>query len=327
MDQAKPLISILTPTWNRAAYLDRVWNGLNSQTYTHFEWIVCDDGSTDDTEAKLSELIAKSTFPITVITASAHIGKARMDNEAIRHAQGEFIIWNDSDDYLLPQALEQLMATWNSIPEVERKDYVGVTALCASEQGLVLSQLPVDGTFDTTWNDLRERLMVGGDMVYFTCASALKKNPFPEVDFVVPEGIVWSTIGEGKTRMHPAPIKVVEYRAQNCISFSRKMEYCRGRAYAISVNERNLKKYPKRLPAKLWSLITFIRCSIHGELDLQQILHLWRGNSSTVLVLLLWPIARMFALKDSLQNKVHKTHRDFDVAAKLVTLDVKFFQR
>ena len=48
------------------------------------------------------------------------------------------------------------------------------------------------GKADTTWNELSEIHLVTGDMVYFTRAEALRSHPFPEVDFVVPEGAVWS---------------------------------------------------------------------------------------------------------------------------------------
>ena len=43
------LISVITPTWNRADYLIRVYNSLLSQSYKKFEWLVCDDNSTDNT--------------------------------------------------------------------------------------------------------------------------------------------------------------------------------------------------------------------------------------------------------------------------------------
>lgn len=318
----KPLVSILTPTWNRAAYLDRVWNGLNSQTYKHIEWIVCNDGSTDETEAKLSELRAKSTFPVTIISASIHIGKTRMDNEAVAHARGEFILWNDSDDYLLPQAIEQLVATWNTIPEADRKDYVGVTALCANEQDVISTKLPGTGPFDTTWNDLRERFKVSGDMLNFTRSSVLKHHPFPEIDLVVPEGIIWTSIGNAKARICPVVLQIKQYNAPHCISFSDKMEYCRGRAYAIAILEKNLKSYPKTLTSKLWALVTFIRCCIHGELSFLESMRLWGTNCPIIVFLTMVPVAFVLAIKDILQRKVIKTHREFQLAAKSVVVTV-----
>jgi len=278
----QPLVSILTPTWNRADYLDRVWNGLDSQTYKHIEWIVCDDGSIDNTATKLIELREKSTFPVIIISASCHIGKSRMDNEAVAAARGEFILWNDSDDYLLPQAVEQLVATWRSIPDGDRNDFVGVTALCGNEQGVISTKLPVEGVFDTTWNELRAKSEVTGDMLYFTRSRLLKENPFPEVDFLVSEGVVWTLIGNLKPRVLPEILKVVQYGAPNCISFSDKMEYCRGKAHAMAILRKNLKNFPKHLTAQLWELTTFIRYCIHGEIGLGEAIRLWGRDSPMI---------------------------------------------
>lgn len=313
-----PLVSVLTPTWNRAKYLRRVWEGLCGQTYKYFEWIVANDGSTDETEATLRDLAARSNFPIIIINASVHIGKARMDNEAIAQAHGEFILWNDSDDYLLPSAIERLVASWNSISKSKQDEYVGVTALCAAGTE-ILTPLPPIIPLDTTWNDLAGIHHINGDMIFFTRTRRLKENPFPEVDFVIPEGVIWSTIGNEKTRLLQEVLKVVEYRTPNSISFSGKMEYCRGRAYALAISVRNLQYYPRSLKSRLWELVTYIRYSLHGEISLRSQMRMWGDNSSSSLFLLLWPMGCLFALKDQLQRKVRKTHREFLAA----TLSVK----
>ena len=318
-----PLVSILTPTWNRAAFLDRVWSGLNSQTYRNIEWILADDGSTDDTAAKMLELREKSSFPVIIISASAHIGKSRMDNEAVAVARGDFILWNDSDDYLLPNAVDRLLGVWCSIPEAERDDFVGVTALCGDERGVISTRLPASGIFDTTWNDLRVRSRVGGDMLYFTCSKFLKMNPFPVVDYLVSEGVVWTSIGNLKTRICPEILKVVQYGAPNCISFSRKMEYCRGKAYALAILNKNLRGFPKKWTDRLWDIITFIRYCLHGEIGLVEGIQLWGKNTPASLIVLLIPFASLLAVKDVLQGKVKKTHREFERARKSVVITVE----
>ena len=315
-----PLVSILTPTWNRADYLERVWQSIQCQTYSAIEWIIADDGSDDDTVARVTQFAACSLFPILLIQASVHIGKARMDNEAIASARGEFILWCDSDDYLLPQAIEQLLATWLSIRASDRGEYVGVTALCADEQGVISTSLPTAGVFDTTWNDLSEKFRVSGDMLYLTKASELKRLPFPEVDFVIPEGVTWTTLGHKRVRLLPEVLKINEYGTRNCISFSGKMEYSRGRAYAMATSERNLKVYAQSLSMRCWRLVTYIRYSIHGEIGVGDAIKLWGSNSSLPIFILMMPPAYILALKDRLQGKVRKTHRDFMRASKLVTM-------
>ena len=240
---------------------------------------MADDGSSDETASVVRELADRSDFPVVLIQSNVHIGKARMDNEAVARASGEFILWNDSDDYLLPNAIERLMDSWFSISESVRNDFIGVTALCANELGVTLTPLPFGRPFDTTWNDLAQKHKVAGDMLNLTIARSLKANPFPEVDFVVPEGVIWTTLGNMKVRICPEVLQVKEYGAPHCISYSGKMEYCRGRAYAMATSERNLRSYPRDLKTRLWRLINYIRYSIHGEIDLHDRSRLWADNS------------------------------------------------
>lgn len=316
----KVKVSVLTPSYKRAAYLTRVWEGLISQSFKDFEWIVADDGSNDGTEEVIRQLAQKSDFPVVFIRADIHIGKARMDNEAVARARGMFIVWNDSDDYLLPQAIEKLIATWNSIPEVDRNDYVGITALCGTEHGQTLTPLPKDGMLDTTWNDLAEKLKITGDMLYLTKASELKNHPFPEVDLVIPEGVIWTTLGHKKIRVLSEILQVKEYRAPYAISYSGKMEYCRGRAYAMAISEKNLQIYRRSLKTRMWKLITFIRCSLHGEIRGGEAIKLWGSNSSLYQYMAMLPISYVFVLKDRLQGKVRQTHREFISASKSVVI-------
>ena len=323
--QPEPLVSILTPTWNRVNYLERVWKGINNQTYKQIEWIVCNDGSTDSTENKLKELYERSKFPIKIISSNVHIGKARMDNEAILIAEGKFIVWNDSDDYLLPNAIERLVQTWNLIPESERRNYVGVTAQCSSEEesNVSLSNLSYLDDYDLTWNDLREKFNVTGDMLYFFKAEILKNYKFPEVDFVIPEGYIWTELGNHKkTRILPEILQIKQYRAEHCISFSNKMEYSRGRAYALAEITKNLKKYKKTYKKNIWLNITFIRYCLHGDINLKLAKELWGNNSSSVIFYLVYPIALATAKIDILQKKVIKTHIEFESAAKKCIISI-----
>ncbi len=320
------LISVLTPTFNRASYLHRVWEGLRSQTVQQFEWIVADDGSTDDTGSVVRKLAEKSEFPVTLIQASTRVGKARIDNEAVARAQGEFILWCDSDDWLLPNAIERLLWAWHSIPESARDRYVGVTALCATEAGIIVNPFPNVEYLDTTWNDLAEVHRVTSDMLYFTRASDLKAHPFPEVDFVVPESVVWTAIGNKKTRFIPEVLKMVEYRVANAISFTGKMEYNRGRAHALATATRNLAAYRRSAKVRWWRLVTFIRYSVHGEISYRDQLHLWGNNSPTVVWAMMSPLAWLLALKDRLQGKVRRTHREFLAASQIATITCQRLQ-
>lgn len=320
----RPKVSVLTPTWNRAAYLERVWGSLDRQTYRDFEWLIADDCSTDETESMVRALAKRSEFQIVFISANVHIGKARMDNELISRARGEFIVWNDSDDYLMPNAIQRFLGTWETIPFDERDNFVGVTALAADQSGILLKGLPVSNCIDTTWNELSYRYRVTGDKSIFIRASVLKQHRFLEVDFVVPEGSLWSAIGDLKTRLIPEVLLVKEYQAPYCISFSKSIKYARGYAFAYALSERNTKHHKKHLATKLFKLISYARYSVHGEIPLSTTRNLWPILSDFLLLILVYPIGIAFAIRDIVLGKVIKTHREFDTAVMDVKINTEY---
>jgi glycosyltransferase involved in cell wall biosynthesis len=305
-------ISVLTPTWNRGPLLQRVFEGLAAQTDPAFEWIVADDGSTDGTPEIVAGFAAIAPFPITYLRAGARVGKSRMDNAAVREARGGLIVWCDSDDHFVPTTIATLKATWQSIPVAERSDFVGVTALAATAEGVIVDPMPGVAQCDIGWNDMTEGHGINTDMVYMIRADVLKRHPFPEVDLVIPESVVWSRIGDMKARYIAQVVKMVEYRTANAISFSGSMSYNRGRAYALALTDRHLRHYPKPFRTRWWRLTTFIRYAIHGELSMRNSRLLWADNPAAAYFWSTYPFAILLALRDRLRGKVIRSHRLFD---------------
>lgn len=316
----RPLISILTPAWNRASYLQKVWDGLCQQTYQNFEWIVANDGSEDTTIDVVKNLADKSHFPVTLINADQRVGKSRMDNELVKYARGEFILWCDSDDVLLPNAVEKLLDAWEAIPNECRNVFSGVTALCDTKNGLLGSSYPVDDYTDIKFNDLL--LGLKSDLVIFTRSNLLKANPFPEVDFLISESAVWCKIGELHTRFIPVVLKRVNYQEVNCISYSGLMEYNRGKAHAMAIT-RPLINDRLSLWDRIVRLINYERYCIHGEIRVIEMVRLWNCRFFSMFGLLMaLSMALPLVVKDHLQGKVRKTHREFEIAIKNVKIDI-----
>jgi glycosyltransferase involved in cell wall biosynthesis len=309
----RPTISVLTPTWNRADYLKQVWDGLTSQTFTDFEWIVANDGSDDHTVDVVSNLASCCDFQVSLINASCRIGKSRMDNEAVRIARGDFIIWCDSDDYLLPHALQTLIETWQTIPQHLRSHYCGVSALC-EENGIPLGvDFYSQASFiDLPWNKMYSSL--DADHVIFTRAELLKLNPFVEVDYLIPESSVWNKIGHLNTRFLPKVLEVKEYKQINCLSFSGNMSYNRGKAFAMAITHRYISDLLTP-PLRLRRMINFLRYCIHGDVGFRSALQLWNPSTMEKIIFVsLMPFSILIALKDRLQGKVVKTHHGFELA-------------
>lgn len=91
------LVSIILPTFNRASFLPEAFASLNKQLYREWELIIVDDGSTDDTQNVLRDLISSYSFNVQVIKQS-NAGPAVARNTGIKKATGQFIAFFDSDD-------------------------------------------------------------------------------------------------------------------------------------------------------------------------------------------------------------------------------------
>lgn len=105
MDKVK--ISIVVPVYNAEEYLDRCLHSILSQEFTSYEVILVDDGSTDS-----SSLICdrySSTDPKFITLHQPNKGVSAARNAGIDMAQGEYLMFLDSDDILLPCALENML--------------------------------------------------------------------------------------------------------------------------------------------------------------------------------------------------------------------------
>lgn len=319
---SNPFFSIHTPTYKRVGYLPRVWKALCNQKYKNFEWIVADDGSNDGTFELLKKLKNQSPFPVTIIAANKRVGKTTLDNRAIKLAGGELFIWNDSDDVLLPDALELIYNAWNTIPLIERTGYCGITALCEENGHIISSSMPFSGSFDSTWIDLRYKHKVIGDMFYSCRTDILRSYLLPEVDFLVAESSFWDPIGiKYKTRVINKVVKKIEYNSPGSISFSGKIQYCRGYVYAMSTSWNALFSYDRfglSIPT-LKQLITYFRYAIHGDINIIKVRSMLLCKQPFMMLTIVLLCSFVLALKDIAQGKVCKTHLEFDNAIRSAT--------
>lgn len=105
------LLTIITPTFNRARTLPRCFESLQKQTNKNFEWIVVDDGSTDDS-AGVIEAFDSDAFSITRLRKE-NGGKHTALNAAHPFVHGEYVLILDSDDYLTETAVDSILKSWN----------------------------------------------------------------------------------------------------------------------------------------------------------------------------------------------------------------------
>mgnify|MGYP003293160590 FL=1 len=111
-----PKISIVTPAYNCAKYLEEAVNSVLSQTWQDWELLIIDDCSRDNTYACMQE-IAKQDQRIRIFQNSRNLGAAGTRNFGIRQAKGQWIAFLDSDDLWHPEKLTKQMAVAKRDPD------------------------------------------------------------------------------------------------------------------------------------------------------------------------------------------------------------------
>lgn len=128
-------VSVVIPTYNRAAYLKATLESVLAQTYKDIEVIVVDDSSTDETARIVSSFGSKVKY---ILQDNRERGAAR--NNGIRNSAGDYIAFLDSDDLWLADHLESCVKTLESSPEIGLS-FSG--SYMADENGKVISKMPV----------------------------------------------------------------------------------------------------------------------------------------------------------------------------------------
>lgn len=190
------MVTVFTPTYNRAYIIDNLYQSLLAQTSFDFEWLVIDDGSTDETEQYFNSIILKDNpFTITYVK-QVNGGKHRAINAGVKLAKGEVFFIVDSDDYLTNDAIKKV-TDWVSDLDLSKK-WAGVSGAKGYADKSYIGKVYEKAPFIDAKNTEREKLNLVGDKAeaYFT--KVLRDFPFPEIDGekFLTEEVVWNRIAK-----------------------------------------------------------------------------------------------------------------------------------
>ncbi len=186
-------LTIITPTYNRAHTLPRCFESLLRQTCRDFEWIIVDDGSTDDTQSVVSGFITDA-FPI-VSVRKENGGKHTALNAAHPHIRGDYVLILDSDDYLTDTAVEEVLAAWERYRDNASVGMLTFLKGTAKDQPVCTA-----AEYDAPVEILRYRRqsVSGNDCCEVIPAELFKMYPFPvyEGERFVSECALWNRVGQ-----------------------------------------------------------------------------------------------------------------------------------
>lgn len=224
----KKSIAILTPAYNRAETLKKLYESLKEQTCCDFLWLIVDDGSQDKTREVVSSWQAEKKIEIVYFYKS-NGGKHTALNEGIARVENELTFIVDSDDYLPNDAIELILNYHKKYkPQVEDLSLCGYSFLRCHSDGKVNTAYFPENEKIETYLQARINGGIGGDKAEVFYTDILREYPFPIFDGekFLPEDVVWMRMSEKYNMVHiNEKVYYCDYLEDGLTKSGRRMKF------------------------------------------------------------------------------------------------------
>lgn len=289
------VVTIFTPSYNRAHTLPRLYESLKKQTCKSFEWLVINDGSTDKTD-DLFDVWCKEDnyFRINYLKVN-NGGKNRAVNQGAKQANGKYFFIVDSDDLLKPDAVEFVIHAFSTLP-IDDTSFIGISSIKADLEG---NKLRGDNHIDKSIgyidsNNLeRELYNLQADMAEVFFTERLRQYPFPvwKGEKFTPEAVVWDRMAlDGyKLRWFNKVVYLCEYQQGGLSDSSWRLLRDNPMGYAMLFNVRL--EYTKGIRRIVNYTLQYISCCFLAN-EVKMVFRCTKPILATFFVPLGWALAK-----------------------------------
>jgi len=254
--------TVFTPTFNRAHKIINVYECLLAQTFKDFEWLIVDDGSTDNTNILIRKIKEENKIAIRYFFQN-NGGKHRAFNKAISEAKGEWLICLDSDDKYMPDALAKLN---NYSKDINSYDIAGISCLSIDQNGKIIGDKFPANKFVTNHFDLYYRKKIRGDKGLIYKTEILKNFQFPEIkgENFLTEAVVLNRISrEYNIMCINEPLEIKEYLNDGLSNRIRYLRIRNPKGFALFHNEKN--NFNLKLKDRIINTSLYVKYSLFAK--------------------------------------------------------------
>lgn len=295
----KHRITVFTPTYNRAHTLQRLYQSLQRQTFTDFEWLVIDDGSSDSTEVLVSPWLNEINHFTTRYFKKENAGKIAAINDGLDLAQGELFFIVDSDDFITEDALQKIHHWVSELPKNTK--FCGIMG----NKGVALHETPnnffEEEYIDTDFLEITSnKVIITGERahVFFTEIHKQYKYPIFAGEKFMTEAVAKNRMARDgfKIRAFNDIIYIYEYQDEGLTNNITSAYINSPKGYALWMKERaeflNLDIITK------FKLYYSYYAAVRQKINLSEI-----KNNLQISDFVLWIIVKLFKFK-SIVNKL-----------------------
>lgn len=234
------MLTILTPTYNRGYILPKLLKSLENQRDLDFQWIIIDDGSTDETNTLVSSWIMEHRKFLIKYLRKENGGKHTALNYAMPYVDTPFVMIVDSDDELTSTAVSKIKC-WLKLVE-EDMSFAGVSGLRGVSEFKKIGEFPkkiCEGGYIDALNTERRKKHLRGDKAEVYRTKLLQEYAFPEIkgEKFLTESVVWNELAYNgyKVRWYNDIIQITNYLDDGLTQNLQKNRFKNFEGYTLEI--------------------------------------------------------------------------------------------